>query len=184
MSTKLSSDELTTLYKDHNVTNVNLEYCSICGVLSTQKKLVSSVTNTEYTNTKESRKLFCTDCFFLKVVSELCVREREKIIENQGFTTELQVNRRKESKFRLYVYDKLQETKNKRWEERDLVNSSAEVIGISTTTARRYLDKLCSSAGVLIRKDDGENIHVTYNIERLLPLFQEFIKNRNLGGLE
>jgi len=32
-----------------------------------------------------------------------------------------------------------------------LINSGAQVVGVSQITAKRYLDKLCSSAGIYIR---------------------------------
>jgi len=68
-------------------------------------------------------------------------------------------------RFRLYVFEKLSESKNREWNERDLISAGAEVIGISTTTARRYLDKMCSSAGVLVRHDDGNNVYITFDLD-------------------
>jgi len=144
------------------------EYCKLCGATSAEKKLV--VTNkTVYVVDEDSDKkiLLCINCLTKKRLYELCVSEREKVNEVASYVTELQVSRQKETRFRLYVFERLSESKNTKWEEHDLINSAAEVIGISTTTARRYLDKMCSSAGVLLRVDDGENTYISFNLKGL-----------------
>ena len=108
----------------------------------------------------------CRICLSVHNLSLLCVSEREKVKTDERFVTELQVNRRKEVRFRLYVYEKISESKNLKLEEHDLINSAAEDIGISPITARRYLDKICSSAGVLTRTDNGEDTIVEFSVKK------------------
>ena len=93
------------------------------------------------------------------------MRENKKTKTNESFVTELQVNRRKEPRFRLYTFQRMSESKTMRLQERDLIDSGSEEIGISPITARRYLDKLCSSAGVLTRHDDGDNIYIEFSVK-------------------
>ena len=140
------------------------EYCKLCGATSAEKKLF--VTNRMASLEDSNEKiLLCKKCLIDKGLYELCVSEREKVNEVGSYVTELQVSRQKEIRFRLYVYERLSESRSKKWEEHDLINSAAEVIGISPTTARRYLDKMCSSAGVLVKIDDGEKTHISFNLK-------------------
>lgn len=156
------------------------EFCQICGMSSSEKKLVVFNDRNCIKNTHDEspRMLLCIDCFLLKSLSILCVSESEKIIAKQTETTELRQNRKKENRFRLCVYEILQKSKDKRWEENDLISSGAEVTDISPTTARRHLDKMCSSKGVLRREFDGENNFVTYNMKGLLDMLNE-LQNEN-----
>ena len=149
------------------------DYCHICGALSSEKKLVVVKDVSRKNNKLNLRILLCIDCFHLKTFSELCASESEKIVEKQVETTELRQSRKKENRFRRFVYEKLQKAKDKRWEESDLINSGAEAVDISTTTAGRYLAKMCSSEGVLKREDDGENAFVGYNMKELLDLIEK-----------
>jgi len=102
-----------------------------------------------------------------KRLSDMIVSERERVREGGSveYVNELQVNRQKEAPFRLLVFEMLQENKDHRWEENDLVNSCAEELGISPTTARKYLSKLCSSRGVLTRKVINGTRYITFKIE-------------------
>ena len=63
--------------------------------------------------------------------------------------TEIMINKAKEPKFIIYTKETIDE--HGKWEEKDLINSGAQVVGVSQITAKRYLDKLCSSAGIYIR---------------------------------
>ena len=142
------------------------EYCKLCGVTAAERKLVASNKISDVNDTEPKDKILCcTNCMIDKKLYELCVHEREKVHEDVGYVSELQVNRQKEMRFRLYVFEKLSESKNREWNERDLISAGAEVIGISTTTARRYLDKMCCSAGVLVRHDDGNNVYVAFDLD-------------------
>lgn len=172
-------------FSSHKITSESIpDMCKICGELASQKKLVVTNELPSKENNADSplRVMFCIDCFLLKTFSELCVRESEKIKEKQTETTELRQSRRKENRFRRFVYERLQNAKNKRWEESDLINSGAEAVDISTTTAGRYLNKMCSTVGVLKREGDGESVFVTYNMKGLLDLIKK-ITNDSLGDL-
>ena len=142
------------------------QFCQMCGISSKECGLVTTSWKPPHRRTKTLA--LCTYCFSIFQVSKVCASEREKLKANESYVTELQVNRRKEIPFRLYVFDRLQESKEKRLPERDLINSGAEAIRISTTTARRYLDKLCSSAGILVRKFYDDEVYISFNMEGLL----------------
>ncbi|CUR52820.1 Putative HNH endonuclease (fragment) [Nitrosotalea devaniterrae] len=64
--------------------------------------------------------------------------------------SELQVSRNKEPIFRKFVYDKLNKVGYAVLEE--LVYSGAELAEISPVTAKRYLDKMCSSMGKCVSR--------------------------------
>lgn len=139
------------------------QFCQMCGISSKQRTLTEVSTDT----IEDPKKmLMCEICLSVHNLSLLCVSERKKTKEDERFVTELQVSRRKESRFRMNVYEKILESTNLEFEEQDLINSAAEEIGISPTTARRYLDKMCSSAGVLTRYDDGNNTFVRFEVTR------------------
>ena len=140
------------------------KFCKSCGAISSENKLIVDSGTSTATDLAE-KFLICIPCLARKRLYELCVSEREKVNETESYVTELQVSRQKETRFRLYVFERLSESKSTKWEEHDLVNSEAEVIGISPTTARRYLDKMCSSAGVLLKVDDGQKTHISFNLK-------------------
>lgn len=149
-----------------NIAKKDGEYCALCGITAVEAKLTVYDKFGCRTSTEE-KILLCIDCLQHKKLYDLCVSERGRIKDDVGIVTELQVNRQKEMKFRLYVYERLSESKNTECEERDLLNSGAEEIGISPTTARRYLDKMCSSAGTLTRKSNGDDIYVKFDTRGL-----------------
>ena len=142
------------------------QFCQMCGASSNECGLVTTRWKPPHRRTKTL--VLCTPCLSIFQISKVCASERAKLKANESYVTELQVNRRKETPFRLYVFDRIQESKEKRLPERDLINSGAEAVGISTTTARRYLDKLCSSAGILVRKFYDDEVYISFNMEGLL----------------
>ena len=82
--------------------------------------------------------------------------------ENEN-KSELQVNRVKEPNFKEYVHQRVGE--GGRIPQSDIIHSGAEHIGISPITAKRYLDKMCSSAGTLQRKRIVETIIIEFKKE-------------------
>ncbi|WP_148680160.1 hypothetical protein [Nitrosopumilus maritimus] len=142
--------------------SVDDQFCQMCGKSSTKNPL-SKVTADD---SEEKELVMCNTCICLRNLSLLCVSESEKIRKDTGYETEIQINRRKEVRFRLYAYQQISESENLRVEEHDLINSAAEKINISPITARRYLDKICSSAGVLKRVDDGDSVYVEYSLKK------------------
>jgi len=103
-------------------------------------------------------------------ISILVEKEKERVRESESedYVNELQINRQKETRFRLMVFQMLQESEKLMWPESDLVNSCAEELDFSPTTARKYLAKLCSSKGVLKRIVVNNIKHITFKIEGFL----------------
>jgi len=133
----LNEEKFLTTKREKKKTD---QFCQICGTSSKERELVATSWKPPHGRTKTL--VLCIPCFSIFQVSKVCASERERLKANESYVTELQVNRRKEIPFRLYVFDRLQESKEKRLPERDLINSGAEAVGISTTTARRYLEIL------------------------------------------
>ena len=122
------------------------EYCRCCGVLPHERQLViDHKDNDNSVHDLSNLQLLCRTCNYLKNprpldnVSE-CLNEDE---------TELQKSSRLEPLFRKYVLHEINELGEV--PELDLINSGAEEIGISPVTAKRYLNKMCSSRGILQR---------------------------------
>jgi len=103
-------------------------------------------------------------------ISILIEREKERVRESESedYVNELQINRQKETRFRLMVFRMLQESEKLMWPESDLVNSCAEELDFSPTTARKYLAKLCSSRGILKRIVVNNIKHITFKLEGFL----------------
>jgi len=123
------------------------EYCRCCGVLAEERQLViDHKDNNNKDNDLSNLQLLCRSCNYLKnprgPVDE-CVSEYK------SGATEIQINQRKEPAFKKFVYHELNEYGEV--SEHDLINAGAEDIGISPVTAKRYLDKMCSSRGLCRR---------------------------------
>ncbi|GFN40184.1 MAG: hypothetical protein YK1309IOTA_1390003 [Marine Group I thaumarchaeote] len=88
--------------------------------------------------------------------------------ESEDYVSELQINRQKEARFRLMVFRMLRESEKLMWPESDLVNSCAEELDFSPTTARKYLAKLCSSRGILKRMVVNNIKHITFKLDGFL----------------
>lgn len=95
-------------------------------------------------------------------------RERVRESENEDYVNELQINRQKETRFRLMVFQMISDSEKLMWPESDLVNSCAEELDFSPTTARKYLAKLCSSRGILKRIVVNNIKHITFKFEGFL----------------
>jgi len=123
------------------------EYCKCCYALAEEKQLIlDHKDNDNKNNDLLNLQFLCRSCNYLKnprPVDE-CVSECES-----GAQTEIQVNQRKEPAFRKFVYHELNEYGEVT--EHDLISAGAEDIGISPVTAKRYLDKMCSSRGLCKR---------------------------------
>lgn len=138
----------------------NDQFCQMCGISSKQTILTKVITPENST-----KLVMCESCLSVHRLSLLCVSERKKVKENERFVTELQINKRKEARFRLFVFEELSESERLKLEETDLINSGAEFVGISPITARRYLNKLTSRRGVLTRFDDGEKTFIEFSLK-------------------
>ena len=103
-------------------------------------------------------------------ISVLVERAKERVRESESedYVSELQINRQKETRFRLMVFQMLRNSEKFMWPESDLVNSCAEELDFSPTTARKYLAKLCSSRGILKRMVVNNIKHITFKLEGFL----------------
>lgn len=139
------------------------EYCRGCSALPSEKQLVlDHVDNNPKNNKEENLQILCRRCNYLKNPRgrplDLC--EREEQTEDQS---ELEISRQKEPAFRKFVHQQLNE--QQRIPEKDLINSTCEVIGISPVTGKRYLDKMCSSSGTLKRSSSVKTVVVSLKDE-------------------
>ena len=135
------------------------EYCKCCGKLPREGQLVvDHRDNNNENNNPENHQLLCRQCNYLKnprrPVDE-CVSEEETHDQS-----ELEVSRLREPFFRKYAYHLVNEQKTV--PEIDIINSGAEHVSISPVTAKRYLNKMCSSIGLLERKHIGKSINIQY----------------------
>lgn len=134
------------------------EYCRCCGALPSERELVIDHRDNNNSNNELSNlQLLCKACNYLKnprqpIDSCVSVRRAPEV------PSELEVNRTKEPLFKEYLTDRFEIAKS--IPMRELVNSSAEVLGISPITTRRYLDKSCSNEGEYEMMLDGKTITI------------------------
>ena len=143
---KMNGPTRIKLYK--TIVKRDGEYCRCCCALAKERQLVlDHKDNNNKNNDLLNLQFLCRSCNYLKnprrPVDE-CVSEYES-----GAQTEIQINQRKEPAFRKFVYHELNEYSEIK--EHDLISAAAEDIGISPVTAKRYLDKMCSSRGLCKR---------------------------------
>ncbi len=125
------------------------EICRICQIPGTTKTLVvDHKDNHNSNNQPENLQLLCKSCNGVKnprgkAVANVCVRVCE---EERPLPPEMIENRRKEPRFRRWVFGTVTAFGKIRYEE--AVNAGAEYIGASTETTKRYLRKMTSSEGL------------------------------------
>lgn len=138
------------------------DYCRGCHTLASEKDLIlDHKDNNPKNNNDANLQILCRTCNYLKNPRrplDLCERGRET--EDQS---ELEVNRLKEPAFRKFVYQQLNE--RSKIPEKDLINSSCEVIGLSPITGKRHLDKMCSSTGTLRRFTSVKTVVIMFKDE-------------------
>ena len=139
------------------------EYCRCCGKLSKERQLVvDHRDNNSKNNSLENLQFLCRACNYLKNPRrpfDKCVSECESLDQ----TSELAVNRVKEPMFKQYVATRINESSM--IPEIDLVNAGAEHLNISPVTTKRYMNKLCSSAGIYERVRIGGTMAIRYKTE-------------------
>lgn len=120
-------------------------HCNFCSVSEIERQLVIDHRDNDNSNNDMTNlQLLCRRCNYVKNSRgpvDTCERPKE---------TEIQINRRQEPKFRKYVYGVLNERGNVK--PKELIDSGAELCEISTTTVKRYLDKMCSKEGLCKNK--------------------------------
>ena len=139
------------------------EYCQGCHALPSEKQLiVDHKDNNPKNNKYENLQLLCRACNYVKNPRgrplDLC--ERKGGIEDQS---ELEVSRQKEPAFRKLINQQLNE--QRQIPEKELIDSACEVVGISPVTGKRYLDKMCSSMGILKRTTSVKTVLVSFKDE-------------------
>jgi len=123
-------------------------YCKGCGALSSERSLVlDHIDNNNANNHPSNHQLLCRRCNYLKNPRRPFDNVNECVTD--GDAREIEISKIKEPSFRKFVYHELNESNEV--PESDLVNSAAEDIGISPVTAKRYLNKMCSSRGICER---------------------------------
>ena len=124
------------------------DVCNFCGRSSTEYQIiVDHRDNDNSNNDMNNLQLLCRRCNNIKNPKgtvDKCVSEPK---------TELQINRSKEPQFRRHVYEEI--NKHQSVDPEVLINSGAELLGLSPVTTKRYLDKLCSKSG-LCKKIGGK----------------------------
>lgn len=125
------------------------EYCRCCGKLSNEGQLiVDHKDNDNGNNDLNNLQLLCRTCNYLKNPRreplDIVCEKLEQEAEN-----EIEISKRKEPLFRKYVSrlvaDRIEVP------QKEIIYSGAEEIRISPVTAKRYLDKMCSSRGIYER---------------------------------
>lgn len=151
-----------------NVSNPVLEQsCDICGKSSMNESFEKIIIkNSDSTRGNISRTV-CMSCIHSEI-SKLCKKEKEQVIQNNGNETELQISRSREPKFRGYIFEKLSKKEDMKWEYSDAVYSGAEAVGLSSKTTRKYLNKLCSSEGILKIICEGKKSYIKYKLDKLM----------------
>lgn len=137
------------------------EYCKMCKKLSWEGQLVvDHKDNNNSNNNLQNLQLLCRACNYLKNPRrpvDLC--ESVNMADNET-SSEIDINTRKEPLFRKFVFHQLNE-RNK-VSQNELVYSGAEEVEISPVTARRYLDKMCSNRGLLMKSNEVKTIIIKY----------------------
>ena len=142
------------------------EYCRCCGALPYECQLVvDHKDNNNSNNDPVNHQLLCRKCNYLKnprrPVDE-CVSEKE--IPDRP--SELKTSLINKPKFKQFVYHELNE--RLQVPEKELLDSTSEILDMSQVTAKRYMDGMCSNAGLLERRTIGKTVEVQYKPE--MPL--------------
>ena len=133
------------------------EVCKVCHTPSTEKQLVIDHRNNNNSDNRiENLQLLCRACNYCKnprkePVDNLCVSVCE---EERPLPPEMIENRRKEPRFRRWVFDKVLANRRIRYEE--AINAGAEYIQASSETVKRYLRKMTSSEGMYMIVNDSQ----------------------------
>jgi len=119
--------------------------CQKCGISDDKKQLIiDHIDNNNYNNSLENLQLLCRRCNYLKNPRRPF---DECVSECSDFESSIKINQTKEHEFRQWAYEELDSKRSIL--KREFINRGAEVVKISPVTAKRYLDKMCSKAGIL-----------------------------------
>ena len=122
------------------------ESCKFCIRSPPEVNLVIDHKDNDNTNNNlNNLQLICRSCNYKKNPRrplDMCVNKKS----SSRFDS-ISINQEKEPKFREYVYKELQERERVSWDE--LVNSGAELVGVSIATTKKYIVKMVSKTGKL-----------------------------------
>jgi hypothetical protein len=98
----------------------------------------------------DNLQLLCRPCNYKKNprISERDSSDFSSENKQTGFSA-ISINQEKEQKFRDFVYEAIIFGERRNHSKKKIVDSGAEVVGISPITAKRYFEKLSSFAGLL-----------------------------------
>ncbi|MBI1829731.1 MAG: HNH endonuclease [Thaumarchaeota archaeon] len=136
------------------------EHCRHCHALASERELVIDHKDNDNNNNRlENLQLLCRKCNYLKNPRRP-IDECVSVCVPLEQTSEIKINKIKEPMFRNYVASTV--SKFNLVSEQDLIDSSAEALGISPVTTSRYLRKLCSSEGRFERIQVDNQLIVRY----------------------
>ena len=143
----------------------NGEYCRGCSALASERQLVlDHKDNNNDNNDPNNFQFLCRSCNYIKNPRrpvDMCVSESEDHVES-----EIERSDKKQPIFRKFVYHQLNE---RNYVPRKILrNAGAEYAEISTVTADRYLDKICSEIGLCEEFQVGKTIVIRYKREKIL----------------
>lgn len=118
--------------------------------------------NNSLNNDFDNLQLLCRRCNFLK--NPRNTSRHVSVSSDPSDPPEpILINRNKEPQFRKYLAQRINEAE--RVPQNDIINSGAEILGVSPVTIRRYLDKRVSSEGAYTLKRIGGTVVVCYKDE-------------------
>ena len=136
------------------------DYCHCCGRLPIEKQLIIDHRDNDNSNNNlDNLQILCRTCNYVKNPRRPLEEVSESINKEE---TELQKSNRTEPQFKRFAIQELNQSKRHNVLEQELINAGAEYVGISPVTTKRYLNKLCSSRGILRRIYIGNKIYISY----------------------
>ena len=142
--------------------NVSGPYCRGCQALESERELViDHKDNNNKNNNPSNWQFLCRSCNYTKNPR---LKEREpldvcvSVSKPSNTPSEIKINRAKEPLFRTYAEEEVKA--NVHVLEQELINSGAEKLGLSPITAKRYVEKMCSSLGILQRIKTKEEYYI------------------------
>lgn len=153
----------TRLKKYQILTKREGDYCKHCRISGNMRPLViDHIDNNNSNNHMDNLQLLCRTCNYNKNPR----RPVDTVCESGSLEpTELQINRTKEPQFKRILAQMINESKDNKIPEKEIINSCAEILELSPVTIKRYLDKVCSSAGIYRRITIASSIRITWKNE-------------------
>jgi len=140
------------------ISNRDGNYCKCCGKLPRDVQLVLDHRDNDNTNnTHTNLQILCKSCNYLKnprnVSLDMCVSNNYVDLEESSMAK----NKRTEPIFREFVLEEIDYSDCQMLEWNEVIDMSAEKVGLSQMTVERHLKKMVSKYGpLMIRQiDDG-----------------------------